>query len=309
MLEFEIIAQGIYQPDQLTVQYDPTLHISLSSQAQTWMDTFWDEQLRQAVLRNTKLFDAPLFRYINAHPGPDHSLHLTLGNTSYKEYVTTRTPTFTRDRARHELANPLAVCSVIETSDGYILLDRRRGVDVYPGRYHVIGGFFERSLDTNHSEALVSYDASELSDPAYPFNTPGTSNFTYPSYPATPFVQPDAFAAIRREIREETGIQVGDIRIQYSLGIVYDLTTPHAEMCFLTLLHIPLREVLQRRPEDDEIKQLIPLYVTPASLRSFILQHHGNISATGEPNLLFYGSWKFGASWLNEILSLLEKGH
>ena len=271
MLEFDIIAQGLYRPDQLAVQYDPTMRISISPQTQAWMDTFWEEQLRLAALCSTRLFDAPLFRYINARP--DQSLHLTLGDTSYKEYVTTRNPLFARERTREELANPLAVCSVIETSDGHILLDRRQGVDVYAGRYHVIGGFFERSLDTTHFFAL-----------------------------------PEPFAAMRREIREETGIQNNDIRAQYSLGVVYDLTTPHAEMCFLTLLHIPLQEVLQhRQPEDNEIKQLIPLYVTGESLRTFILKHHGNISATGEPNLLFYGSWKFGVPWFNEIISLLEK--
>ncbi len=295
MLEFEIIIHGLYRPDQLIIHYDPTSHISILPQTETWMDTFWQEQLQQARLQNKRLFDAPLFRYIDAQSSTDQSLHLTLGDTSYKEYVTTRTPLFAQGRPRHELANPLAVCSVIETSDGYILLDRRQGVDVYAGRYHVIGGFFERSLDTS---TPLSH-ASDPSSPTYP------SLASYPSNPSNVSTRPDPFAAMRREIREETGIQSTDIREQYCLGVVYDLATPHAEMCFLTLLHIPLEEVQRRRPEDDEIKQLIPLHVTSESLRIFILQHHGNISATGEPNLLFYGAWKFGSPWLDEVMSVM----
>jgi len=192
-----------------------------------------------------------------------------MGATSYKQYVTTRVPDFAQGRARSELGNPLAVCSVVETSDGSILLDKRQGVDVYVGRYHVIGGFFERHLDQVGS-------------------------------------LPDPFGAVRREIREETGIQSDDIRDQYCLGVVYDLQMPHGEMCFLTRLHIPLDEVLRRVPEEHEIKQLIPLHVTVDSLRKFVLKHHGNISATGEPNLLMYGGWKFGGPWFEEVSALLR---
>jgi hypothetical protein len=70
-------------------------------------------------------------------------------------------------------------------------------------------------------------------------------------------------------------------------------------------LHIPLDEVLRRVPEEHEIKQLIPLHVTEGSLREFILKHHGNISATGEPNLLMYGGWKFGEPWFEDTMTSL----
>jgi 8-oxo-dGTP pyrophosphatase MutT (NUDIX family) len=144
-------------------------------------------------------------------------------------------------------------------------LDKRQGVDVYVGRYHVIGGFFERHLDMT--------------------------------------TRPDPFGAMCREIREETGIQLADISEQYCLGVVYDLATPHGEMCFLTRLHIGLDEVVHgRTPEENEIKQLRSLRVTAESLREFILENHGNISATGEPNLLLYGGVRFGEEWLEEVL-------
>src|SRR5215469_1789057 len=167
MVEFEIVARGLFGPNQLVMSYDPSLHMTISPEIQTWMDTFWQERLAQAKTQGTRLFDAPLFRFVEAaiHDG---NLHIVVGDTSYKEYVTTRIPEFAASRARHELGNALSICSVVETNDGYILLELREGVDVSVGRYHVIGGFFERNLDM-----------------------------------AVGSTQPDPFAAMRREIREE----------------------------------------------------------------------------------------------------------
>lgn len=267
MIEFEIIAQGLYRPDQLSITYNSALRMPITPAIQSWMNDLWEQKLAVAKQKNIPLFDAPLFRFIDAITTPDQ-IYLTLGDTGYKEYVTTRTPEFAQKHARPELGNALGVCSVVETSDNYILLDKRQGVDVYVGRYHVIGGFFERTLDMDTT-------------------------------------QPDPFAAIRREIREETGIQAADITEQYLLGIVYDLATPHAELCFLTKLSIPLTEVLKREPEEDEIKQLHTLHVTDDSLRAFIVSNHGNISATGEPNLLFYGKVTFGDEWYEDVMKMI----
>jgi 8-oxo-dGTP pyrophosphatase MutT (NUDIX family) len=270
MIEFEILAHGFFRPEQLVISYDPTLRLSVTEETQAWMDEVWQQKLTWARETGTRLFDAPLFRFISASMEPDGTLRLVVSDTSYKEYVTTRMPEFARKHGRDELGNALSVCSVVETSDNYILLDRRQGVDVYVGRYHVIGGFFERNLDMRG----------------------GTS--------------PDPFAAMRREIREETGIQADDISESYCLGVVYDLNMPHGEVCFLHRLHIPLSVVQTREPEDDEITQLVPLQVTAESLRDFILEHHGNISATGEPNLLMYGGWKFGRRWFDEVLRQIQ---
>lgn len=269
MLEFEILVRGLYRPDQVDVTYDSALRMSSNPAIQEWMDTLWQQKLEDARERGIPLFDAPLFRLVSAEGRPNGRLHLVLGDTGYKEYVTTRVPEFAQQHLREELGNALSVCSVVETKDGYILLDKRQGVDVYVGRYHVIGGFFERHLDMTTS-------------------------------------RPDPFGAICREIREETGIQAADIQEQYCLGVVYDVATPHAEMCFLTELNIGLAEVYTRTPEEDEIKQLQALKVTKESLHDFIVENHGNISATGEPNLLMYGGLRFGEGWFGEVIYLLH---
>jgi 8-oxo-dGTP pyrophosphatase MutT (NUDIX family) len=234
------------------------------------MDTLWTQKLALAREQGYPLFDASLYRFVEVRASEDGALRLTLGDTSYKEYATTRVPEFCIGRHRRELGNPLSVCSVVETVDDFILLDKRQGVDVYAGRYHVIGGFCERERD-NREDA-----------------------------------QPDPFAAMRREIREETGVQTADISEQYCLGALYDLATPHAELCFVTRLQISLAEVKTRVPEEDEIKHLESLRVTEESLRAFIVQHHGNISATGEPNLLLYGELRFGKQWLDAVMTQIK---
>lgn len=272
MLEFEIVARGFYRPDQVSMEYDPALRMPVTPQIQVWMDALWQEKLQLAKETGVRLFEAPLFRFIEATARDDGTLHMLVGDTTYKEYVTTRVPEFSTDRARQELGNALSVCSVVETSDDYILLDRRQGVDVYVGRYHVIGGFFERNIDVTTHAAL-----------------------------------PDPFGAIRREIREETGVQAEDISEQHCLGVVYDTRVPHGEMCFLTRLKIARDEVIyQRTPEEDEIKALLTLHITPESLRAFIENNHGNISATGEPNLLLYGAWKFGQAWFEDVMAKIR---
>lgn len=269
MLEFDILARGCYRTDQLYIIYDPSLRMPITPAIQEWMDRYWESKLAAAKEQGYPLFDAPLYRFISVESRADGTLHLVLGDTSYKEYVTTRAPEFAAGRSRQELGNALAVCTVVETSDGYILLDRRQGVDLYVGRYHVIGGFFERGRDSS--------DGREGSIP-------------------------DPFAAMRREIREETGITREDIREQNCLGLVYDVATPHAEFCFLTRLNITLTESQTRVPEEDEIKHLESLQVSAESLRTFILMHHGHISATGEPNLLLYGGLRYGDKWMDEVM-------
>ena len=268
MLEFEILAQGYYRPEQLLIDYCSAQHMPVTPVIQDWIDRSWQQKLHEAQQKGTLLYDAPLFRLVSARAHLEGTLQLLLGDTSYKEYVATRAPEFTAYYAREELSNALSVCSVVETSDGYILLDQREGVDTYTGRYHVIGGFMVHTFDR---------DAHG---------------------------QPDPFAAMLREIGEETGVQAEDVSEQSCLGLVYDLTLPHAELCFLTRLHIPLATVMhERTSEDQEIRRLQSLQITATQLRDFIVQHHGNISPSGEPNMLFYGAHKFGLSWFTKVMN------
>src|SRR5215469_10825986 len=153
-MEFEILARGLYRTEQVVITYDPALRMPVDEAVQGWMDDLWQRKLAMAREKGVPLFDAPLFRLVGAETGVEgreqerhgsaagqeqigrgqtgrgqaSPVHLNLGDTSYKEYVTTREPEFFEGRRREELSNALGVCSVVETSNGYILLDRRQGV-------------------------------------------------------------------------------------------------------------------------------------------------------------------------------------
>ena len=272
MVEFEMLARGLYRPDQLAITYDPSLRMPVTPEIQQWMDRVWQEQLALSREQQFAHYDAELFRLVSVQARPDGKLALVLGDTTYKEFSTSRFPQFaqTFGYARQQLGNALAVCSVVETSDGYILYERRRKTALHSGRFHFIAGFFERTLDR---------DAAG---------------------------QPDPFGAMRRELREETGIQAADILAEYCLGAAYDLTSPHGELYFWTPLAISLAEVRTRVPEDDEVQHLLAMPATSDTLRDFILANHANISATGEPALLLYGSVRYGEAWFREIMDALE---
>ncbi len=265
MLDFEFLVRGCYTPTQLVVDYNSTHHVSLTTEMRAKMEQLWHDKLALAQEQNFPLFDGQLFRLMYAEERDDATLRIKLGNTNYKEYVATRSPEFSQQLTRDELSNPLSVCSVIETLDGYILLEKRQGTDVHDGRIHVIGGFMERGKD-NEGHA------------------------------------PNPFAAMNREMREETGIQEKDIREQYCLGVVYDTLVPHPELCFVTRLHIPLTTLSKRKPEDNEVKELRMLRVNATTLKESIQTNHGNISPTGEAALILYVTWKFGAGWFEDVM-------
>ncbi len=265
MLDFEFLVRGCYTPAQIVVDYNSTHHVSVTTEMQATMEHIWHDKLALAKEQNVQLYDGQLFRLMYAEERENSTLRLKLGNTSYKEYVATRSPEFSQQLTRDELSNALSVCSVIETLDGYILLEKRQGTDVHDGRIHVIGGFMERGKD----------------------------NEGHP---------PDPFTAMNREMREETGIQEKDIRDQYCLGVVYDTLVPHPELCFVTRLNIPLTTLSKRKPEDNEVKELRMLRVNATTLKESIQSNHGNISPTGEAALILYGTWKFGAGWFEDVM-------
>ena len=271
MLEFDLLARNIYTPDQLHIHYDPSLRMSITPQQEARIETRWQQRLAVAHEHGVRLFDGQLFRLVAIEARNDGSLHLILGNIGYKEYVATRDDEEEFNRPRFERANPLSVCGAIETSDGYILLERRPVMGIHAGRYHVIGGFIDRTMDMQNGRI----DGAGI------------------------------FSAMRRELREETGIQVDDIQMQYCFGVAYDLVAPHPELSFGIRLNIPYNEVLKREPEDDEIEQMLTVRATPDALRDFICNNRGKISPTGEPTLLLYGAYRFGEAWYEDVMNAL----
>ncbi|TME61081.1 MAG: hypothetical protein E6I59_12030, partial [Chloroflexi bacterium] len=65
MIEFEILARGLYRPDQLAMTYDPSLRMPTTPAIQQWMDTLWQQKLAIAQEKNIPLYDSKLFRLVH----------------------------------------------------------------------------------------------------------------------------------------------------------------------------------------------------------------------------------------------------
>src|SRR5438270_13225487 len=101
MLEFEILARGLFRRHELDITYDSSLLMPMdvlvenlgevgrtgASPAPTkrpyitmqeWIDTQWQQQLAIAHEQGFPLFDAPLLRLINVEVSTEGKLHLVL---------------------------------------------------------------------------------------------------------------------------------------------------------------------------------------------------------------------------------------
>ncbi|HVB62354.1 MAG TPA: hypothetical protein VNE61_14255, partial [Ktedonobacteraceae bacterium] len=94
MLEFEMLARGFYRPDQLAITYNPSLRMPVTTEMQQWMERTWQEQLALSREQQFAHYDAELFRLISVQARSDGKLALVLGDTTYKEFSTSRFPQF-----------------------------------------------------------------------------------------------------------------------------------------------------------------------------------------------------------------------
>jgi 8-oxo-dGTP pyrophosphatase MutT (NUDIX family) len=258
--EFKILAAGIFLPGSVKALYDTNHAIRLTAEDDDLIERIWNERLIDSQNKRISLYNSALFRLYD-YEAFDKSLSLSLSNTTYREYVGTRDPLYHAAHAQTELANALAVCAVVHTDDGKILIEKRVGTDVYAGRYHVVGGFADREKD--------------LDGPHF-----------------------DPFGAIAREVCEETGLKLPKSSFVCT-GLVYDVLTPHPELCFSTRSTDSFHVEKGFERSDGEIRALEFLEDSPESLGSFIRKNHGRISATGEPSLLLYGLNAYGEEWFD----------
>lgn len=91
------------------------------------------------------LFDGPMSRLESFEATPD-VLRLTLSPTSYKPFVGTNleNPHLADTLGREVMANPVGVSTLLETTDGFLMLGRRNAtVAYYPNRVHPFAGALE----------------------------------------------------------------------------------------------------------------------------------------------------------------------
>lgn len=269
-LPFDILVRGNFDTETVKVFYKPSLRMSNDDYISSLIEMIWSKKVQEASKRGVPMYDGRLFRLYD-YRVDGNTLSLYLGDTSYKEYVGTRDKEFYESYGREALANPLAVCAALVSSDGKILVAKRQIGDIYQNHYHVIGGFFDRDLDIKDD---------------------GT---------------PNPFEAIKREIYEEIGLEIPISRFRL-LGLAYDLITPHPELCFCCSVDLTMSEITRRYSQaktDAEIDAIEYIQNSETGIKQFVIANHGNISVTGEACLLLFGGYLHGEEWFTQLLDEL----
>jgi 8-oxo-dGTP pyrophosphatase MutT (NUDIX family) len=264
---FDVLASGAFRRGDIHILYERGARVVRSHEEQDLIALGWAEAILLAKQHGTPMFNGRLFRMKDWRTDAD-ALTIGLGDTDYCEYVGTRVPEFYLCHSRPSLANPLAVCIALITNDGNILVERRQHVDAYCGLYHVIGGFIDPELDI--------VDA-----------------------------RPDPFAAIQRELNEETGIIADETSLR-AVGLVYDVTTPHPNLCFTAATGLTLAEVKNHHDRNNsEVVELEGVELSEESVHEFLRRCSKEVSATGAGCLALVGRQLYGEVWYREVIQTL----
>jgi 8-oxo-dGTP pyrophosphatase MutT (NUDIX family) len=272
LLDFKILSETSFKREDIEVAYVACNGNAMPKDqaTETLIEESWSAAAREAKKRHVKIFNGMLFRLKNMTVTSSNTLRLELGDTDYKQYIASRAETFYRSRQTDVLANPLAICIAISTSEGNIILEKRGKVDVYSGQYHVIGGFMDRLQDFRSG-------------------------------------MPDPFQAIAREVKEEVGLKLRNDTIQL-IGMVYDLVTPHPEMCFCAESNLSSKEITNiflNSKKDREVDKLEYIVASEDKLAKFIHSGRSSTSVTGLACLTLYGKHKYGDRWFHNVIDAL----
>lgn len=269
-VDFEILAPGPFLRENITVAYRPGDGMPENGAVRAAIEERWLLHVEEYEKKGMRAFDGALYRLMDFRLSHGHLL-LELGDTGFKEYVGTSLKAFWEYFPAPFLASPLAVCITLRTLDGKLVVERRRRVDAYRGRYHVVGGFLERDVDLG------------------------------------PDGLPCPFEGMAREVREEAGIEVNRDELT-ALALVRNRVIRHPEVCFFAPLQATFQDLgrLQKSTlVDGEIEGFVAVDDTPEDLGRFIAEHHDDFVATGEACLLLYGKDRYGEAWFHNVLRLL----
>jgi hypothetical protein len=269
MLDFEILLPDSFTRGDLLTSYAPGPGQARSQEASKQIDRTWESQVQTCRQDGLPIFNGQLLR-LNGYVQREDRTFLEFGDTTFREYVGTSVGNFREAFPEAWVANPLAVCIALITTDKKILVEKRTVLTRYRAPFHVIGGFMEREKDLRDG-------------------------------------LPDPFHAIAREVKEELGLVLSQERL-LALGLVRNLWIRHPEIVFSSALNESFEEVrtmLAEGATDDEIDQLQGVEDTPDGLASFLKTHHEFFTPSGEACLLLYGKRMYGEAWYDPLFQEL----
>jgi hypothetical protein len=233
----------------------------------------WLAEAARAAKDDVLLYDGQLCRLIEFEASAGR-LSLTLGRTSYKEFLATNLmgAHLLYTHGADVLANPLGVSTAVTTSDGFLLLGRRSQKVVYnPGRIHPIGGIVEAGQ--------------------------------------SPSGLPDPFESILQELRTEANVTPDLIGEVMCLGLVRDKRIIQPELVFDATLKVDapaLRKLASQAAEAQEHDNLILLMNYPSSVVTFMENHSEVLTPVATATLLLHGLRHWGSGWFTSARGYLQ---
>ena len=260
---------GPFDRDHVTHHWSDAARAT-NDELERLIDQAWQVALWQARRKGLKLFNGPLARLVEYRPN-GHGLDLTFAPVTYKEFHGTN-QSHANVRYLHGpdvLADPLGVSAALITSDGFIMLGRRsERLIQYADRIHPIGGMVEPPLAQAAGIGI-----------GIGINT---------------------FAAMLKELREETSIGDREVAGISLLGLVRDKHTVQPELIFDISLSADACRVKCGAAEAEDASEhteMIPLRNHPAAVVTFMEQNFSQLTPVALATLLLHGLVHWGSGW------------
>ncbi len=267
---FEIPVSGHFSREEVEIT-DSKLDFEFDNKFQKRINEIWQKKKKQIEEKGGHLEDRPKLVVLD-NSIKSGKLCLTLGHSSYKDYVGSTDPKLRYLIGAERLPKFLGAAALLETSDNFLVLNERsQSVFQYNGWLSVFAG------------------STELED----LNVNGVI---------------DPFTTAIRETKEETEVENMEIADIKCLGYMVDSFTDAEAMLFhvkTTLTKVEL-ESLQRNKNLDEGKSVF-IPIDAGEVRKKILEFSKVFVSDGASVLTLFGRDKFGQEWFNNVVERLNR--
>lgn len=263
---FRVDVVGYFEREQVITDWNPQRRPTTPA-IEAAIARIWETEAALALTDGSTLYNGTVGRLVSAEL-VENSLKLTLGVTSYRDFLGTNAHnlTFVLRQNPDALANPLGVSTLVITQDGYLMLGRRSSnVHLHQGFLQPFGGLLE---------------TADRMDPA--------------GY--------DPFASARRELEEELTVKRDEIERMVIVGLVRDRSLYQPELLFEAQVALTRDEILSRFSStlsggEHEAMESVP--DEPQAMLPF-LDASEPVTPVGQAILLLHGWHRWGKPWYEE---------
>lgn len=266
-LPFDVLAVGRFPPSRVAISFQPEPRPS-TAELDAAIAATWQRELERARGTNRMLFNGELLRYVRheaLRAADGERFDLTVGPTCYRDFVGTNLygGQWLAKCGWETFSNAVGTTATVITADNQICYGRRsERVSYHAGHVHTFGGALE--------------SADRAADGSI-----------------------DAFASVARELKEELGLALEELRDFICVGMIRDREIHQPEMLFearLDLTAAELRDRWEAAESRDEHDDIVSLANEPDAIVPFI-KSCGPIAPVAIGALFLHGRLTWGEDW------------